>query len=377
MTRYWRLAQFYFFYFASLGALIPFWAVYLDDLGYSSLQIGQLMATLALSKVIAPYIWGALADRSGYHVRIVQITSFLSLLCFLPLLWYDDYWSLLMLMLLFSFFWNASLPQFEVVTLNELGKESYRYSQVRVWGSLGFIITAVVLGAVFQHIDIDYLPLFLLAIFLMIWISTLPVSEKRKTDHSDIHIFSVLRRPPVIALMLACFLMQASHGPYYTFYSLYMESLQYSRTSIGLLWSLGVLAEVVLFLYMYRLLKFRPAGFWLVLALALTTLRWLLMGLFSDVLVLVLVAQCLHAASFGMFHAAAIHQVHAFFPQHHGRGQALYSSVSFGAGGAVGSLYAGSLWQTIAPTQTFMVAAMIAFVGMLIALRADGARLAL
>ena len=141
MTRYWRLSQFYFFYFASLGALIPFWTVYLDDLGYSSLQIGQLMATLALSKVIAPYIWGAIADRSGFHVRIVQVTSLLSLLCFLPLLWYDDYWSLLTLMLLFSFFWNASLPQFEVVTLNKLGEDSHRYSQVRLWGSLAFILT--------------------------------------------------------------------------------------------------------------------------------------------------------------------------------------------------------------------------------------------
>ena len=367
--RYWRLSRFYFFYFSSLGALVPFWTVYLDDLSFSALQIGQLMATLAISKVIAPYLWGWIADRTGYHIRIVQLTSLLSLLCFLPLLWYQQFWSILSLMLLFSFFWNASLPQFEVVTLSQLGEDKNRYSQIRLWGSLGFIVTATVLGGVFERLSISYLPLIMLLIFSSIWLSTLTVKENRKTDHTDANILSVLKRPQVLALFLSCFFIQASHGPYYTFYSLYMESLEYSRFSIGLLWSLGVLAEVVLFMFMPRLLKIRSAAFWLVVALGLTSLRWVLMAWFSDMLLLVILIQCLHAASFGMFHATAIHLIHDFFPNHHGRGQALYASLSFGAGGALGSLSAGLLWDAVSPTMTFMIAGLIAFIGMLVALR--------
>jgi len=367
--QFWRLSQFYFFYFASLGALVPFWSVYLDDLGFSSLQIGQLMATLALSKVIAPYLWGWIADRSGYHVRIVQITSVLSLLCFLPLLRFDDFWSLLWLMLLFSFFWNASLPQFEVVTLNQLGKNKHQYSRIRLWGSLGFIAAVVLLGALFQSLSIRWLPWVLAAIFFLIWLSTLPIMEQRSQQQDIPHILTVLKKPAVLALLLSCFLIQASHGPYYTFYTLYMEGLDYSRFSIGLLWSLGVLAEVVLFIFMAQLLKIRPAAYWLVLALGLTALRWVMMALFSDVLVVVLLTQCLHAASFGMYHAAAIHLIHEFFPHHHGRGQALYAAVSFGAGGALGSLYAGSLWESLTPEGTFLLAAILAFVGMLTAMK--------
>jgi PPP family 3-phenylpropionic acid transporter len=367
--RYWRLSRFYFFYFASLGALIPFWSVYLDNLGFDALAIGQLMATLAVSKIVAPYLWGWIADRSGLHIRIVQIASLLSLLCFLPLVWLDSFWPILLSMLAFSFFWNASLPQFEVVTLGQLGDDRHRYSQIRLWGSLGFILTVVVLGAAFQDLDISTLPYFLLLLFFAIWLSTLRVADSGDSEPSSSSILQVLRQPAVIALLLTCFFAQASHGPYYTFYSLYMESLGYSRVSIGLLWSLGVLAEVVLFFYMHRLLNVRSASFWLVVALGLTSLRWVLMGLFSDSTVIVLLSQCLHAASFGLFHAAAIHQIHAFFPRHHGRGQALYSAASFGAGGAVGSLFAGSLWETLSPTHTFMVAALIAFIGMLFALR--------
>lgn len=366
---YWRLSRFYFFYFASLGVLVPFWSLYLNHLKFTSLEIGQLIATLALSKILAPYIWGWVADQTGYHIRIVQITSLLSILSFIPLLWVSDYWTMLLFMMLFSFFWNASLPQFEVVTLAKLGKDKTRYSQIRLWGSLGFITTVTLLGGLFEVVSIEWLPAILLSVFALIWLSTLSIKEHREQEKSISHIWSVIKKPQVMALLLACFFMQASHGPYYTFYSLFMESLDYSRFSIGLFWSLGVLAEVILFLYMYRLLKIRPASYWLCMALLLATIRWMLMAWFSEVLWLVLITQCLHAASFGMFHAAGIHLIHDFFPQHRGRGQALYASVSFGAGGAVGSLYAGSLWDNVSPSMTFMIAALCAFIGLLVALK--------
>jgi MFS transporter, PPP family, 3-phenylpropionic acid transporter len=367
--RYWHLSRFYFFYFSSLGALIPFWTVYLDSLGFSALEIGQLMATLAISKIVAPYLWGWVADRTGYHIRIVQLTSFLSLLCFLPLLWYDSFWSILWLKLLFSFFWNASLPQFEVVTLSQLGNDKDRYGQIRLWGSLGFIMTAAVLGGLFQTLSINFLPLILLMIFSFIWLSTLLVKEHRAVVDTEVNILTVLKKPQVIALLVSSFFLQASHGPYYTFYSLYMESLDYSRLSIGLLWSLGVLAEVVLFMFMPRLLRVRVAEFWLAVAFALTCLRWLLMAWFSDVLILVILTQCLHAASFGLFHASSIHLIQQYFPDHHGRGQALYASVSFGTGGAIGSFFAGSLWENVSPQMTFMFAVVTAFIGLLVALQ--------
>jgi len=76
------------------------------------------------------------------------------------------------------------------------------------------------------------------------------------------------------------------------------------------------------------------------------------------VLWVVLIAQSLHAATFGSFHAAAMHLTHQYFVgRHQGRGQALYSSLSFGAGGAVGSLLSGFLWSDPGPAVTYSVAA--------------------
>ena len=375
LSRYWHLSQFYLFYFASLGALVPYWSLYLNHLSFSALEIGQLMSTLAVSKVVAPYMWGWMADKTGFHIRIVQIASLLSVLCFLPLLWFDSFWTMMCFMLLFSFFWNASLPQFEVVTMAQLGEDNHRYSQVRLWGSLGFIITATILGGVFLYLPITTLPIVLVILFGLIFIASMQVSEYRQKQITDDHIWKVLKKPAVLALLLSCFLMQLSHGPYYTFYSLHMESLDYSRFSVGMLWSLGVLAEVVLFVFMHRLLKLRPANVWLVISLLLTAIRWVLMAWFLDHLVIVIFTQCLHAASFGMFHAAAIHLIHDYFPQHRGRGQALYSSVSFGAGGALGSLYSGVMWESFAPSTTFMISALIATMGMLVAFKVTNPKL--
>ncbi len=365
---YWKLSQFYFFYFASIGALVPFWTVYLKDLNFSALEIGQLMATLAVSKVLAPYIWGWIADYTGFHVRIVQITSLISLFCFLPLLWLDSYWMVLWTMLAFSFFWNASLPQFEVVTLGHLGDDKFKYSSIRLWGSLGFIFTVVTLGALFEWVSIDILPVIILGTFVFIWFSSLPVKEFEQPQVDSGSILQILKKPQVIALLLSCFFIQASHGPYYTFYSIYMESLEYTRFSIGLLWSLGVLSEVVLFVYIYRLFKIKSVSFWLSMALLLTAVRWLIQALYSEFIVLVVIAQCLHAASFGLYHASAIHLIDDYFPCHRGRGQAIYASVSFGAGGVVGSLLAGSLWDQVSPTATFLMASLLAFVGLMISL---------
>jgi len=134
----------------------------------------------------------------------------------------------------------------------------------------------------------------------------------------------------------------------------------------GQLWALGVAAEVVLFLLMPRLiLRF---GAWLLVsaALVLTTLRWGLLAAVPDSLPMLLFIQILHAASYGVYHAAAISLIHYFFPGRlQGRGQALYSSLAFGLGGASGSLVAGYLWDGISPASVYVFAAFLAAAGVI------------
>ncbi len=174
-------------------------------------------------------------------------------------------------------------------------------------------------------------------------------------DHSP--IWRVIRQPRVMAFFVVCFLMLCSHGPYYTFYTIYLEEHGYSSRVIGLLWAIGVLAEVVMFLLMYRLLPRYGVRKLLIITLLLTSLRWLLIGFYVDNLALLFIAQLGHAFSFGVFHSVGISLVHRFFTgNHQGRGQALYSSVSYGAGVAVGSLVSGVVWDEYGAAYLFSFA---------------------
>jgi PPP family 3-phenylpropionic acid transporter len=367
---YARLSTFYFFYFASLGALIPYWGPYLQGLGLGPEQIGQLMASIMATKVVAPYVWGWIADHGGGRLRIIRLASFAATGVFAAALVVKDFWGMLLVLALFSFFWNAALPQFEATTLNHLGEDTHRYARIRLWGSIGFILSVTALAPVLEHIGLDALPGILLGLLGCIALSTLAVWDRPSTTPPQVRdaVLSVLRRPAVWSLLVACFLAQASHGPYYAFFTIYLGDHGYSAGAIGAIWALGVVAEIVLFWFMHRLLLRFPAKNLLMVAVLVTGLRWWLIGAYVDHLGLLLFAQLLHAASFGLFHASAIHLVHGLFPGRlQGRGQALYSSLSFGLGGAVGSLASGYIWTRLGAQWIYYLAAVLALAGFLAA----------
>jgi PPP family 3-phenylpropionic acid transporter len=369
---YWRLSSFYFFYFAALGALVPYWGLYLKSLGFGAVEIGSLTAILMATKVVAPYIWGWLGDHLGYRMRIVRIASLVSAAAFTLMFWVDSFWSIAAVMTLFSFFWNASLPQLEVVTLNYLGSQVRRYALLRVWGSIGFILTVLLLGWLVDRQGPAIVLSVVFMIYLGIWLTTLTVRDPAPEvhPHQQPPILAVLLQPSVLAFFGAVFLMQLSHGPYYAFYTIYMTEFGHSKTLIGGLWALGVAAEVVIFMFMHHLLERFGARRVLVASLGVAALRWVLIGVFPAELWVMLIAQLMHAASFGTFHGSAIHLAHHFFKgRHKGRGQALYSSLSFGAGGAVGSLLAGHAWESLGPMTTYGLAGAAALVGSLVAWR--------
>lgn len=359
---YWRLSGLYFFYFSALGALLPFWSLYLQSLGLTPQAIGSLMALLMLTKLIGPNIWGWLADHGAKRLSLIQLGGGLTVLAFTGVFISNGYWWLMGVMLLFGFFWNAILPLLEAMTFSHLGKDNHRYSQLRVWGSIGFIVSVICAGYFFQYYSIYWLPWIIWLLLLGLWGSTLLIVDVPKHDHLEAKssLWTVLKQPSVIALLAVCFINQVSHGVYYTFYSIYLQDAGYSLTLIGKLWALGVIAEVLIFVLMHRLqVRFKLRHLF-ILSIALATVRWLLIGHYVDSLMLLMMAQLLHAASFGLYHATAIQYVHHYFTGRlQGRGQALYSSISFGAGGGVGAYLSGHLWEQIGATATYGLAALI------------------
>jgi PPP family 3-phenylpropionic acid transporter len=374
---YWRLSGFYFFYFAVLGALVPYWGLYLKSLGFGAAAIGNLTALFMLSRIVAPNVWAWVADHRESRMAVVRTAAFLTVATFAGVFVGTGFWWLAVVMLVFSFFWNASLPLLEVFVMNQTARRPGAYAHVRLWGSIGFIVTVFALGPLIDaHGPWWILPsMFVLMAGIWLFSLTLPdAGMKGQAPHPE-PLLRVILRPEVLLFLVACLLMQVSHGPYYTFYSIYLEAQGYSKTLIGSLWAFAVLCEIGVFLLMPRILAEFEVRTVLVASFALAALRWLLIGFFVQSFPVLVFAQVLHAATFGSFHAAGIQTVYRFFTgRHQHRGQAIYSTASFGIGGAIGSFYSGQTWEALGATTTFALASAAAAVAVVVALRLPSAR---
>lgn len=370
---YWRLSGFYFFYFSLLGATAPFLALYFDHLGFSAARIGELIAIPMLMRCVAPNIWGWLGDHTGQRLAIVRFGALCTLLCFAGIFVSQSYAWLALIMALHAFFWHAVLPQFEVITFAHLQEQAARYSHIRLWGSIGFIVAVVGLGALFEWISLDAYPWALIVIMAGIVLSSWWVPNAQPQMRPNTHelggFVQQLRRPGILAFYLSVALMQLSNGPYYTFLSLHLEALGYSRGVIGQFWALGVLAEIVLFMVMARLLARYSLRTVLLASFLITALRWLLLGNLAEYVPVLLFAQLMHAATFGSFHAAAMHFVQrSFADRQQGQGQALYAALA-GVGGALGALYSGYSWHSLGAAWTFAIASLIVLLAAIITAR--------
>lgn len=365
---YWRLSSLYFFYFLAVGILLPYWGLYLDYLGLTPAQIGVVVAIPMLTKVLAPNIWGWLADASGQYLLVIRTGAVFALVFFIGLLIYRDYWAVVLYAAAFSFFWNAILPQFEVLTLDALGSQTDYYSRIRLWGSIGFIVSVVFLGLIFERVGLAYLPIFFWLLLLMLTACTfaLPKVDVHHEKASSGQFLTSLWRTPVVCFLIASVFLNLSHGVFYGFYSLHLASFDYTKTSIGLLWAVGVIAEILIFLKVPRI--FSGFNLWqcYLFGLAASALRWVLVALLPEHGSVMIFAQLLHALTFGLTHAVAIEIVRrSFAKRDRGKAQAMYSAVSFGAGGALGAYLSGVIWS-FGAIYSFLFAALMSCIGVAI-----------
>ena len=366
---HWRIAGFYFFYYAFVGMFAPYWSLYLQSLQFGAIDIAILMSLQPVMRMVAPNVWGWLADYSGKRREVVVMAASLSALFYLGLFATTSFWGLFIILLLMGFFWSASMPLVEATTLTWLGKNTAHYGRLRSWGSIGFIVSVVGLGYAFDYIAIAWLLWagLVCEMGVLIFARQIPPTEvlAHHTDHQPIK--QIVLQPRVLALFSACFLMAVAHGPYYTFFSIYLVGHGYAKSVVGGLWALGVICEIGVFFVMPALVRHFGFTRILLISFGAAVLRFLLIGWAVDIMVLLLLAQALHALSFGAYHAASLGLVHEFFQgRHQSRGQALFGSLTYGAGGILGGLASGPIWQHWGASALYSFSAGMALLGLML-----------
>jgi PPP family 3-phenylpropionic acid transporter len=338
-------------YFAHIGFFNPYLPLWLKDMGLGLLAISVLTSVQAATRLFAPYAWGALSDRTGERIKLLRLGAVVAFAS-ACLLWLDWGPVGLGLVLLVMFTHTSSMMPMSEAAMAHLvsqggGFDTKRYGRVRLWGSLGFLVTVFVAGAWFQAFGMQHFPgwtVFSLGAVLLsaYWLPDL--KEAVHAEHVHLPVGPVLRQKPVRWFFAAAFFHVLSHIGIYVFFSLYLDALGYSKTMIGVLWAVSVAVEIVWFFTQSRWLPRLPLTAWLVACSAAMVLRMALTTVWADVLWVLLLAQAIHALTFAAHHTACIALLSHHFPGRlRGRGQALYTVIAYGFPGVLGGLLGGVL----------------------------------
>ncbi|MDO6677637.1 MULTISPECIES: MFS transporter [unclassified Shewanella] len=361
------LSACYFFFFSILGLMVPYLGVFFDNRGYNAQEIGFLMAILMGTRIIAPNVWAFVADRTGMRSELVKFGSAAAAITYISFFFDAGVVYLAISLFIYTFFWNAILAQLEVITLESLGDEAHRYGAIRSWGSVGYICLVVAGGFAISQFGADILPSIGMLLFIGMFLCSLALPANR-VNVADASLRPPLKiTAPIFWFLVSALLLQMSVGPFYGFFVLYLKQAGYSEASAGLFVAFGVVVEILMFMLAPRLLGRFGVKLLLLLSVALTAVRWLLLAYGVDSILILSISQALHAFTFGLTHAASIQFIHRNFDiAHRSKGQAMYASISFGFGGALGIWISGLIWgDGSGSTNTWIFAAMCAFLSML------------
>ena len=364
----WAFGSFFFLYFAYVGLVSPYASLFFLDRGFSVIEIAVLMSMLQITRIVGPFSWGWLSDYLSNRIGIIRFCACLAAVTFLSIFFLNNYIAFFIWMFVLHTILSSLMPLGESATVHALFKDNSfdkRYGRLRLWGSIGFIAMVLFAGELFQRKGIELYPIVGAVILTFLALVTFclhePKMERRKMVKGELLI--VLLNPDVRWFLLSGFFMIFAHAALYVFYSLYLADLGYDKFQIGLFWALGVAAEVIFFYFQSKVLSRLDPEIVLQIAFGMGVFRFILMAFFPLTWVLIL-AQLMHAGTFGAHHSAATKLLQRWFAGPlQARGQALMATVSYGLGGTLGGLLAGWLWDATQPRNVFVMAALACGLG--------------
>ncbi len=355
-------ALFLFCYYAHAGTWTTYATLFFADKGMTVAQIGVLMSMTQVLRIVGPNVWGYVADHYDRRVLVLRMAGFAALVGFSGFFFGSTFSHFMLAMIVLNLFTSGQAPICEALMLSEMRGDLTFYGRIRMWGSIGFIVSVTLAAYALEHYGIVALPWVAAALLVLTIAAAFRLQDVPRRVHkvAPPPLMSLLRRREVIAFFSSTALMVAAHTSLYTFYSLYLERSGYSKTVIGAMWSLGVLAEVLLFYFQAPLFRRWGARVMMYVTLVAALVRFLMIGFGPHVLWLLIVAQVLHAATFALHHSSCVMTLQRWFSGPlQARGQALYMSISYGVGGSLGGLFLAQWWERAGPESVYYVAAVL------------------
>ncbi len=361
-----RFGALSFAYFAAIGLFNPYAPLWFQSLGYSTLLIGTLASLQSWTRVIAPYAWSWWGDHSGRRVELIRLAALGALLAALGLFGVRAAVPVALVVALLFLANSGVVPLYEALLSQHLhtasGIDPARYGRVRMWGSVGFIVSVTGFGALLEAAGIGVFPWFVAAMNALLLAAALRLPATRSGavhDEPAPPVLPRLRQPAVAWFFASVFFTVLAHVSLYAFFSLYLVSLGYGKAAVGAFWAVSVVAEIAFFWFQGRFFHWLSPVGWLKLVAVVTTLRFAAVAAGGAVPAVLGLAQAAHAVTFAGHHAACIALVHRHFPDRlRGRGQALYTMLGYGLSGVIGGVGGGWLIERLGYPAVFWAAAL-------------------
>jgi len=319
-----------------VGVMLPFLPVWLAARGFSIADIAFAIASQSVVRVVATPVLTYMADKYRARRRFIIVLSSLAAVFMLAAGLVEGRDAIVAMIVLAAMCWAPIMPMLDAVAVEQSDAGLYDYGRVRIAGSITFIAGSLGAGALLLVIDKSSLIWVLLITHILMALSAVVLPKLGGAKAGD-------SRPPTIAaagkvlmtgsfvlLILVAGLTQTSHAVYYSFGSLHWESLGYSAVTIGALWSIGVVAEIVLFMYARGSIERMGPVLLLLAGAGFGVLRWAGMA-FDPPLAVVMLLQVLHAASYGMTHLGTIYYIRRFMDADFaGTAQGMFVAISGG-----------------------------------------------
>lgn len=358
------VASQYFLYFGIMGLYLPYFNLYCYHLGFSGLHIGALAALRSVTMVIFPMVWGVLADRTRGRRPIYILCNTISAAVWALFLLTEDFATMALITVAYGIFYAPVISFLEAITMEALGREKKSYGRIRLWGSVSFISVVLAFGKLIEVFSVRLIILSILigSLLLALMSATVPRDHRPPPSLTIQGAKALVHRRSLV--FLGCgFLMLASHGAYYGFFSIHLDALGYSSTFIGLSWALASCTEILAMLYSEAIFNRFPLERVLLASFAAAALRWLILGVASTPAV-ILLSQFLHALTYGTFHMASILYMDRLSPTDaKNLGQAVNNALTYGLGLMAGFFVNGALYGRMGTFGLFQASTLIALAG--------------
>lgn len=365
------LSVHYFAFFTAMAAYFPYMPAWLGERGFSGFQIGIVGALMPTMAVLAPPLVGAVADTLGLRGSLMWMSALGATLSIGALaacsgaVGTTSFALVMTCVIGFTLFRTPVVQLADVLTLENPGD----YGRVRVWGSIGFMLAAPVVGRLVPLSPAWVLPAVCAAALSSV--TWLALRLPRRTSLPPVPALAEAKRllsdSRYRLLLIGSAVGQAAHAAYDLCITLQLRELGASGTTIGFAWAIGTAAEVVVLTFSAKLFRRMTSASWLVVALLAGALRWVLLSVVTDVGV-VLLLQPLHGLTFGLRWVCCLDLVRSVAsPSTMATAQGLFLG-AFSVGSAISMVVWGELFDRAGGSLVFGAAAGLALLSALLSL---------